>query len=82
LVYIHDTPKEAALAYDRAVIQHKLSSSKLKYPDGLPIDDEDYDELMNPKKKRRIQSNNTTVGIPVCTREGRGSKHRSKLIAN
>jgi hypothetical protein len=57
---IHDTPKEAALAYDRAVIQHKLSSSKLKYPDGLPIDDEDYDELMNPKKKRRIQSNNTT----------------------
>ena len=37
----YDTPKEAALAYDRAVVQHKLPSSKLNYPDGLPIDDED-----------------------------------------
>jgi hypothetical protein len=61
----YDTPKEAALAYDRAVVQHKLSSSKLNYPDGLPIDDEDYEELMNPKKKnrtkkRRLRSTNTT----------------------
>jgi ADP-ribose pyrophosphatase YjhB (NUDIX family) len=56
----YDTPKEAALAYDRAVVQHKLPSSKLNYPDGLPIDDEDYDEIMNPKKKRRLQSRNTT----------------------
>jgi hypothetical protein len=56
----YDTPKEAALAFDRAVIQHKLSSSRLNYPDGLPLDDEDYDELMNPKKKRRLASTNTT----------------------
>jgi hypothetical protein len=56
----YDTPKEAALAFDRAVVQHKLSSSRLNYPDGLPIDDEDYEELMNPKKKRRLGSNNTT----------------------
>ena len=56
----YDTPKEAALAYDRAVTQHKLPSSKLNYPDGLPLDDEDYDELMNPKKTRRRSSNNTT----------------------
>ena len=57
----YDTPKEAALAYDRAVVQHKLSSSKLNYPDGLPIDDEDYDEIMNPKKKRKLASKNSNV---------------------
>jgi hypothetical protein len=56
----YGTAKEAALAYDRAVVQHKLPSSKLNYPDGLPIDDEDYDEIMNPQKKRRRSSNNTT----------------------
>ena len=56
----YGTPREAALAFDRAVIQQKFSSSRLNYPDGLPIDDEDYDELMNPKKKRRLQSDNTT----------------------
>jgi hypothetical protein len=27
--------------YDRAVVQYKLSSSKLNFPDGLPIDDEE-----------------------------------------
>ena len=56
----YGTAKEAALAYDRAVVQHKLPRSKLNYPDGLPIDDEDYEELMNPKKKRRVGSTNTT----------------------
>jgi len=56
----YDTPKEAALAFDRAVVQHKLPSSRLNYPDGLPIDDEDYEKLMNPKKKRRLASTNTT----------------------
>ena len=62
----YDTPKEAALAYDRAVVQHKLPSSKLNYPDGLPIDDEDYEELMNPKKKRRLASRNTSGYTGVC----------------
>ena len=28
----YDTPKEAALAYDRAVVQHKLPSIKLNFP--------------------------------------------------
>ena len=55
-----DSAKEAALAYDRAVVHHKLSSSKLNFPDGLPLDDEDYDALMNPPKKRRLSSANTT----------------------
>ena len=60
----HDTPKEAALAVDRAVVQHKQPSSRLNYPDGLPIDDEHYDEhyeeLMNPKKRKKLSSANTT----------------------
>jgi len=50
------TAKEAALAFDRAVVKHKLSSSKLNYPDGLPIDDEDYEAITNPKKKRKLLS--------------------------
>ena len=72
----YDTPKEAALAYDRAVVQHKLSSSTMNYPDGLPIDDdeeEDDDELMNPKKKRRLDSRNTTGYNGVCKRRERFS---------
>ena len=56
----HDTAKEAAIAYDHAVTQHKLSPSKLNYPDGLPLDDEHYNDFMNPKKTRRRSSNNTT----------------------
>jgi hypothetical protein len=72
----HNTPKEAALAYDRAVTQHKLASSRLNFPNGLPSDDEDYDAIMhpnglasddenydaimNPKKKRRLHSTNTS----------------------
>jgi len=56
----HDTAKEAALAYDRAVVQHKLPSSRLNYPDGLPNDGTDDDEIMNPTKKRKLGSNNTT----------------------
>jgi hypothetical protein len=56
----YDTSKEAAVAYDRAVIQHKFSSSKLNFPGGLSIDDEYYEELMHPKKKRRLDSRNTS----------------------
>jgi hypothetical protein len=66
----YDTSKEAALAYDRAVVHHKLSSSKLNYPDGLPLDDEDYEALMNPKKKRRLSSANT-VGYRGVTKNGK-----------
>ena len=55
----YETAKEAALNYDRAAIQQKFKSSKLNFPDGLPLDDEDYDELMNPKK-RKLSSANTT----------------------
>ena len=37
----YDTPKEAALAYDRAVVQHKLSSSKLNFPNDYTTSSED-----------------------------------------
>ena len=72
----YDTPKEAALAYDREVVQHKLPSSKLNYPDGLPIDDEDYEEFMNPKKKGRLASNNTTGYTGVYKR---GTRFMAKI---
>jgi hypothetical protein len=56
----YDTAKEAALAYDRAVVHHKRPASLMNYPDGLPIDDEDYEAIMNPKMTRSLYSNNTT----------------------
>ena len=56
----YGTPKEAALAFDRAVVQHQLPPSRLNYPDGLPDDEEECEELMHPKKKRKLASNNTT----------------------
>ena len=51
----YDTPKEAALAYDRAVVQHKLSSSRLNFPDDASSDDN-----VNPQVKRRTSANNTS----------------------
>ena len=66
------TAKEAALAYDRGVIQYKLSRSSMNYPNGLPRDDEDYEELMNPKKKRRVPGvrlDNTT-GVTGVSKSG------------
>ena len=32
----YDTPKEAAVAYDRAVIKYNLPKDKLNWPDGYP----------------------------------------------
>jgi hypothetical protein len=37
----YGAPKEAALAFDRAVIQHKLSSSKLNFPNDCTTSSED-----------------------------------------
>ena len=77
---MYDTPKEAALAYDRAVVKHRLSSSKfINYPDGLPSDDEDYEEIMNPKKKRRLQTRNTTGYAGVSKS---GNRFRADITIN
>ena len=37
----YDTPKEAALAYDRAVVQHKLPSSRLNFPNDYTTSSDD-----------------------------------------
>ena len=49
----YDTPKEAAVAYDRAVIKYNLPKDKLNWPDGYP-------KINTTKKKRRLISRNTT----------------------
>ena len=50
-----DTPKEAAVAYDRAVIEYNLPKDKLNWPDGYP-------KINTKKKKRKILSSNNTTG--------------------
>jgi hypothetical protein len=54
------TAKEAALGFDQAVVEHKRPTTLLNYPDGLPIDDVDYEAITNPKKKRKLLSSNTS----------------------
>jgi hypothetical protein len=49
----YDTPKEAAVAYDRAVIKYNLPKDRLNWPDGYP-------KINTKKKKRKLQSTNTT----------------------
>ena len=74
----HETAKAAALTYDRALASHKRPRSTFNFPDGLPTDDEDYDALMNPKKEKRVQTNNST-GFTGVTKEGTGFKARIRI---
>jgi hypothetical protein len=77
----YDTPKEAALAYDRAVVQHQLPPSRLNNPDGLPDDEEECEELMHPKKKRK----NYPDGLPDEEEECEELMHpkkKRKLASN
>ena len=41
----YDSAKEAALVYDDAALKNRRPRSRLNFPNGLPIDDEDYDEI-------------------------------------
>jgi hypothetical protein len=50
---LYDTPKEAAVAYDRVVIEYNLPEDKLNWPDGYP-------KITPKKKKRKLRSTNTT----------------------
>jgi len=59
----YDTSKEAALAYDRAIVKYKHSRSKMNFPNGLPVDDVDYADLMNPRKKRSVRSKTGYNGV-------------------
>ena len=54
----YDTPKEAAVAYDRAVIKYNLPKVKSNWPDGYP-------KISPKKKKRTLHSTNTTGYIGV-----------------
>ena len=74
----YQTAKEAALVYDRALAKDKRPRSAFNYPDGLPSDDEDYEALMNPKKEKRAQKNNST-GYTGVTKEGPGFKARIRI---
>ena len=49
----YDTPKEAAVAYYRAVIKYNLPKDRLNWPDGYP-------KITPKKKKRKLRSTNTT----------------------
>jgi hypothetical protein len=51
----YETPKEAAIAYDRAVIKYSLPKDRLNWPDGYP-------KINTKKKKRKILSSNNTTG--------------------
>ena len=76
----YDSPKQAALAFDRAAIQHKRPKSSLNYPNGFPIDDEDYEKIMNPEKRRKLSSTNTTGYTGVYT--ARGNRFRAQIKIN
>ena len=74
----YETAKAAGLAFDRAVTQYKRPRSLLNFPNGLPSDDEDYDELMNPIKKCRLKSTNTSGYIGV-TKGGNKKRFEAQL---
>ena len=62
----YDTPKEAALAYDRAVIKHKLSPSQLNFPSTVAKSKkkkQDKRQASGTRKtsKRKIQSRKNTT---------------------
>ena len=59
------TPKEAAIAYDRAVIQAGRSTSKLNYLDQVP---------KNYKPKKKKASRHKHVRVHRCEQEYRGEQ--------
>ena len=61
---LYDTPKEAAVAYDRAVIKYNLSKDKLNWPDGYP-------KITPKKKKRKPLSTNTTGWVQRSVQDRR-----------
>ena len=65
---VYDTPKDAALAFDRAVIHHKLSPSQLNFPSTVAKNKkkkqkQDNSQASGPRKtsKRTIQSGKNTT---------------------
>ena len=73
----YETPKEAAIAYDQAVIKYNQSKDKLNWPDGYP-------KITTKKKNRKLLlSPIMLLGIHgVHQVVERGSKHRSVVNKN
>jgi hypothetical protein len=69
---IYDTAKEAAVAFDRAVIKYNLSKDKLNWPDGYP-------KINTKKKKRKLRPNNTT-GYRGVTKSGQ--RFKAQILIN
>ena len=68
----YDTPKEASVAYDRAVIKYNLPKDKLNWPDGYP-------KITTKKKKRKLHPTNTTGYTGVFKR---GERFRAAIRIN
>ena len=62
----YDTPKEAALAYDRAVVQHKLSSSKLNFPNDYTTSSEDDESSEEESDDGSSSSSSSSSSSDSC----------------
>jgi hypothetical protein len=69
----YDTPEEAAVAYDRAVIKYNLSKDRLNWPDGYP-------KINTKKKKRKLLKSNNTTGYRGVTESG--ERFQAKIKVN
>ena len=72
---LYDTPKEAAVAYDRAVIKYNLPKDRLNWPDGYP-------KVYIQKRTKENFYQLILLGIEEYPRGVRSSEHRSVLIKN
>jgi len=68
----YDTPKEAAVAYDQAVIKYNLPKNRLNWPDGYP--------KISPKKKKRKLSSANTTGYRGVYKNG--ERFRAEIFVN
>ena len=51
----YDTPKEAAVAYDRAVIEYKLSKDKLNFPNDIDTNSTEKEVKMEDPEQKEEQ---------------------------
>ena len=76
---LYVSAKAAALAFDRAAVQQKFPSSRLNFPDGLPSDDEDIDDIMKSEKKRVGRSQTNITGYKGVAKSGKRYMARIRI---